>query len=29
MGKPAPAWLKEGVPHLKMEEHLKERGSGE
>jgi dipeptidyl aminopeptidase/acylaminoacyl peptidase len=29
MGKPAPGWLKEGVPHLKMEEHLKERGSGE
>ncbi len=27
MGKPAPAWLKEGVPHLKMDEHLKERGS--
>jgi fermentation-respiration switch protein FrsA (DUF1100 family) len=26
MGKPAPAWLKEGVPHLKMEEHLKDRG---
>jgi dipeptidyl aminopeptidase/acylaminoacyl peptidase len=25
-GKPAPAWLKEGVPHLKMEEHLKVRG---
>jgi dienelactone hydrolase len=29
MGKPAPVWMKEGVPHLKMEEHLKERGSGE
>ena len=27
MGKPAPDWLKEGVPHLKMEEHLKERAS--
>ena len=25
MGKPAPDWLKEGVPHLKLEEHLKER----
>ncbi len=25
-GKPAPAWLKEGVPHLQMDEHLKERG---
>jgi dipeptidyl aminopeptidase/acylaminoacyl peptidase len=25
LGKPAPAWLKDGVPHLKMEEHLKER----
>jgi dienelactone hydrolase len=24
-GKPAPGWLKDGVPHLKMEEHLKER----
>jgi dienelactone hydrolase len=24
-GKPAPAWLKEGVPHLKMDEHLKTR----
>jgi dipeptidyl aminopeptidase/acylaminoacyl peptidase len=23
--KPAPAWLKEGVPHLKHDEHLKER----
>jgi dipeptidyl aminopeptidase/acylaminoacyl peptidase len=26
LGKPAPAWLKEGVPHRKMEEHLKGRG---
>jgi hypothetical protein len=26
-GKPAPRWLKEGVPHLKMEEHLKERAN--
>lgn len=25
MGKPAPDWLKEGVPHLKMDDHLKER----
>ncbi|MFO0845593.1 MAG: prolyl oligopeptidase family serine peptidase [Gemmataceae bacterium] len=24
-GKAAPAWLKEGVPHLKMDDHLKER----
>ncbi|HSF23426.1 MAG TPA: prolyl oligopeptidase family serine peptidase, partial [Blastocatellia bacterium] len=24
-GKPAPAWLREGVPHLKMKEHLDER----
>jgi dienelactone hydrolase len=23
--KPAPGWLKEGVPHLKIEEHLKQR----
>lgn len=28
MGKAAPAWLKDGVPHLKMEEHLKERADG-
>jgi dienelactone hydrolase len=28
MGKEAPAWLKEGVPHLKMDEHLTERGKG-
>ena len=28
MGKPAPAWLKEGVPHLKMDEHLEERSKG-
>jgi dipeptidyl aminopeptidase/acylaminoacyl peptidase len=26
LGKAAPAWLREGVPHLKMEEHLKVRG---
>jgi dipeptidyl aminopeptidase/acylaminoacyl peptidase len=25
MGKPAPGWLKEGVPHLKLDEHIKER----
>lgn len=25
MGKPAPKWLKEGVPYLKIKEHLKER----
>jgi dipeptidyl aminopeptidase/acylaminoacyl peptidase len=25
MGKPAPAWYTEGVPRLKMDEHLKER----
>jgi dipeptidyl aminopeptidase/acylaminoacyl peptidase len=25
MGKEAPSWLKEGVPHLKLEEHIKER----
>ena len=25
MGKPAPAWLKDGVPHLKMDEHLREQ----
>jgi dipeptidyl aminopeptidase/acylaminoacyl peptidase len=25
MGKPAPAWLKEGVPHLKLDDHLKQR----
>ncbi len=25
MGKDAPKWLKEGVPHLKMDEHLTER----
>ncbi len=24
-GKPAPDWWKDGVPHLKMDEHLKER----
>ncbi len=26
-GKPAPRWLKEGIPHLKMKEHLKERAT--
>jgi dipeptidyl aminopeptidase/acylaminoacyl peptidase len=25
LGKPAPAWLKEGVPYLKLGEHLEER----
>ena len=25
MGKPAPKWLEEGIPHLKMKDHLKER----
>jgi dipeptidyl aminopeptidase/acylaminoacyl peptidase len=25
MGKPAPKWLQEGVPHLKLGEHLEER----
>jgi dienelactone hydrolase len=29
MGKPAPAWLKEGVPHLELEDHIKERSKGE
>ena len=24
-GKAAPAWLKDGVPHLKMDDHLKAR----
>ena len=28
-GKPAPRWLKEGIPHLKMKEHLKERAKQE
>jgi dipeptidyl aminopeptidase/acylaminoacyl peptidase len=26
MGKPAPGWLKEGVPHRQVDDHLKERG---
>src|SRR5258708_4303092 len=26
MDKPEPQWLKEGIPHIKMDEHLKERG---
>jgi dipeptidyl aminopeptidase/acylaminoacyl peptidase len=26
MDKPAPDWLKDGVPHLKMDDHLKARG---
>jgi hypothetical protein len=25
MGKPAPAWLSEGVPHLKMKDYLDDR----
>jgi hypothetical protein len=25
MGKPAPKWLKEGIPHLKMKEHIEEQ----
>lgn len=25
MGKPAPEWMKDGVPHLRMKDHLKER----
>jgi dienelactone hydrolase len=25
LGREAPAWLREGVPHLKLDEHLKER----
>ena len=25
MGKPAPDWWTEGVPHLKMDDHLKNR----
>ena len=25
MGKAAPQWLKEGVPHLKLDDHLKDR----
>jgi len=24
-GKPVPKWLKEGIPHLKMKEHIKEQ----
>jgi dipeptidyl aminopeptidase/acylaminoacyl peptidase len=28
LGKPAPAWLKEGVPYLKLDEHLTERSKG-
>jgi dipeptidyl aminopeptidase/acylaminoacyl peptidase len=26
LGKPAPDWWKDGVPHLKIDEHLKKRG---
>ncbi|MBM3284856.1 MAG: hypothetical protein FJY81_03195, partial [Candidatus Aminicenantes bacterium] len=25
LGKPAPPWLEEGIPHLKLEEHLQEK----
>ena len=25
MGQPAPAWLREGVPHLLHDEHIRER----
>jgi dipeptidyl aminopeptidase/acylaminoacyl peptidase len=25
MGKPAPEWMREGVPHLKLDEHIAER----
>lgn len=25
MGKPAPKWLEEGIPHLKLKEHIKEK----
>ena len=25
MGKSAPEWLREGVPHLKLDEHIAER----
>jgi hypothetical protein len=28
-GAPAPDWMKDGVPRLKMEEHLKERYYGD
>jgi dienelactone hydrolase len=28
MGKPAPAWLQDGVPHLKLDEHIAERMKG-
>jgi len=28
MGKPAPAWYTEGVPYLKLKDHLKERAKG-
>ena len=27
MDKPAPDWIKDGIPHLKMEEHLKSRAT--
>jgi hypothetical protein len=25
MGKPVPKWFKQGIPHLKMKEHIKEQ----
>jgi len=28
MGKPAPKWLQDGVPHLKLKDHLEERAPG-
>lgn len=28
MGKPAPAWYTEGIPYLKLKDHLKERARG-
>jgi hypothetical protein len=28
MGAPAPDWMVNGVPRLKMEEHLRERAKG-
>jgi len=27
MGKPSPDWLKDGIPHLKMDDHLKSRSA--
>jgi hypothetical protein len=25
LGRPAPPWLREGVPHLQLDEHIAER----